>query len=406
VKKNQFFIIALKSLSSQQLRSFLALLGIIIGISSVMIMVAVGEGAKKKVMEQIEGMGENLISVCAGEVVMHHGRPRTLGQVSTLKLKDAKAIKEEISSIEKSAPTVEKTISIKYGNLTTKTIVMGTVPDFFPIKNFTLESGRLLTDEDVGGARRVAVLGKSVAVNLFEKEPPLDRIIRINKIPFSVIGVLQPKGVDALGQDEDDRIIIPITTAMRRVFNVDYLNTIYIQAKDQNEIESCLLQVKNLLRKRHRLADEIKDDFTVLTQTELMETKKETSMTFTYLIAGVAAISLLVGGIGIMAVMLVSAKERRMEIGLRRAVGATGKDILYQFLAESIILSMGGGMIGIFIGVVVSIIISTVTDWSLIIHWPVGLITFFVSIIIGVLFGVYPAKKAIDTDPIEALRFQ
>lgn len=398
--------IALKSLVSHKLRSFLALLGIIIGISSVMIMVAIGEGAKKKVIEQIEGMGENLISLCAGEVVMHHGRPRTLGQVSTLKLKDARAIEEEISSVAKSAPTVEKTTSVKYENLTTKTIVMGTVPDFFSIKNFELQSGRLFTEEDVRVSKRVAVLGKSVEINLFENKSPLGRIIRINKIPFSVIGVLEPKGIDALGQDEDDRIIIPLTTAMRRVFNVDYLNTIYLQARDEKEIESCLLQVKNLLREKHKLAEDIDDDFTILTQMELLETKKETSTTFTFLIASVAAISLLVGGIGIMAVMLVSVKERTREIGVRRAVGATVKDILYQFLTESITLSLGGGIIGIIIGILVSFIITKTTEWTLVIPWFISIIALVISTFIGLLFGVYPAKKAVDTDPIQALRFE
>jgi putative ABC transport system permease protein len=406
MKKNTSISIALKSLVSHKLRSFLALLGIIIGISSVMIMVAIGEGAKKKVIEQIEGMGENLISVCAGEVVMHHGRPRTLGQVSTLKLKDAKAIEEEISSVAKSAPTVEKTTSVKYENLTTKTIVMGTVPDFFSIKNFELQSGRLFTEEDVRVSKRVAVLGKSVEINLFENKSPLGRIIRINKIPFSVIGVLEPKGIDALGQDEDDRIVIPLTTAMRRVFNVDYLNTIYLQARDEKEIESCLLQVKNLLREKHKLAEDIDDDFTILTQMELLETKKETSTTFTFLIAGVAAISLLVGGIGIMAVMLVSVKERTREIGVRRAVGATVKDILYQFLTESITLSLGGGIIGIIIGILVSFIITKTTEWTLAIPWFISIIAVVISTFIGLLFGVYPAKKAVDTDPIQALRFE
>jgi len=398
--------IALKSLVSHKLRSFLALLGIIIGISSVMIMVAIGEGAKKKVIEQIEGMGENLISVCAGEVVMHHGRPRTLGQVSTLKLKDARAIEEKISSVAKSAPTVEKTTSVKYENLTTKTIVMGTVPDFFSIKNFELQSGRLFTEEDVRVSKRVAVLGKSVEINLFENKSPLGRIIRINKIPFSVIGVLEPKGIDALGQDEDDRIVIPLTTAMRRVFNVDYLSTIYLQARDEKEIESCLLQVKNLLREKHKLVEDIDDDFTILTQMELLETKKETSTTFTFLIASVAAISLLVGGIGIMAVMLVSVKERTREIGVRRAVGATVKDILYQFLTESITLSLGGGIVGIIIGILVSFIITKTTEWTLVIPWFISIIALVISTFIGLLFGVYPAKKAVDTDPIQALRFE
>lgn len=406
MKKNTPISIALKSLVSHKLRSFLALLGIIIGISSVMIMVAIGEGAKKKVIEQIEGMGENLISVCAGEVVMHHGRTRTLGQVSTLKLKDARAIEEEISSVAKSAPTVEKTTSVKYENLTTKTIVMGTVPDFFSIKNFELQSGRLFTEEDVRVSKRVAVLGKSVEINLFENEYPVDKIIRINKIPFSVIGVLEPKGIDALGQDEDDRIVIPLTTAMRRVFNVDYLNTIYLQARDEKEIESCLLQVKNLLREKHKLAEDIDDDFTILTQMELLETKKETSTTFTFLIASVAAISLLVGGIGIMAVMLVSVKERTREIGVRRAVGATAKDILYQFLTESITLSLGGGIIGIIIGILVSFTITKTTEWTLVIPWFISIIALVISTFIGVVFGVYPAKKAVDSDPIQSLRFE
>jgi putative ABC transport system permease protein len=406
MKGNNSLSISLKSLATQKLRSFLALLGIIIGISSVIIMVAIGEGAKKKVIEQIEGMVENLISVCAGEVVMHHGRPTTLGQVSTLKLKDARAIEDEVSSVEKSAPAVEKSASVKYGNLTTKTSVTGTDSDFFAIKNFKLESGRLFNDEEVSGSKRVAVLGKTVAVNLFENKSPLGKVIRVNKIPFMVIGVLQPKGVDPLGEDEDDKIVIPLTTAMRRVFNVDYLNTIYLQARDQKEIDSCLLEVKDLLRERHKLAEEVNDDFTILTQMELLETKKETSSTFTFLIAGVAAISLLVGGIGIMAVMLVTVKERTREIGLRRAVGATVKNILYQFLTESILLSFGGGVVGIIFGVLVSYTIPKTTEWTLLIPWSTTIIALFISMLIGLVFGVYPAKKAVDTDPITALRFE
>jgi putative ABC transport system permease protein len=296
-------------------------------------------------------------------------------------------------------------MQVKYGNLSTNTTIVGTTSDFQAIRNFRAATGWFFSDEENSASRRVAVLGRSVVNNVFGSEDPIGETIRIGKIPFEVIGVMEAKGVDLNGFDQDDQIFIPIRTALRRVFNLSYINSINIQAVSLEKMKETEKQVIEVLRDRHRLNKQNKaDDFTVQNQTDLLETQRETTDTFTMLITSIAAISLLVGGIGILAIMLIAIRERTNEIGLRMAVGASRKDILIQFVIESAILSIGGGIIGIFIGIIVSLVIAVGTEWAASVSLPSILYSFGFSLLIGLFFGVYPARKAARLDPIVALR--
>jgi len=343
--------------------------------------------------------------VNAGQVRTFAGRKRQIGNVITLTLRDAKAIKMECPSALLTAPAQSKKLQVKYGNLNTNTSVVGTTPDFQEIRNFHVRTGEFFTDEENRASLRVAVLGQSVVKNLFENDDPIGETIRIRKIPFKVIGVMQAKGADINGVDQDDQIIIPINTALRRVFNLTYLSTIYVQAKDGQSINAAITEVAGLLRNRHRLTRHSKaDDFTIQNQADVLKTQKEAANTFTMLIGSIAAISLLVGGIGILAIMLVVIRERTNEIGLRMAVGARKKDILMQFLLEASILSIGGGFLGIILGISGSLTIGLFTNWSASLSIPSIVMAFAFSLLVGLFFGVYPARRASLLDPIEALR--
>lgn len=404
MKVSIVFTVALQNLRTHKLRTFLALLGIIIGIAAVIVMVAVGEGAKKKTLDEIEMMGKNLIIINAGEVKMRHGRPRIRGNVTTLKIRDSKKMMENSPYITKAAPSHFQALEIKYGNGILMSNVVGTTPDFLEIRNFDILSGEFFTWQDVKSFKRVAVIGKSVARDLFVDDDPLDQIIRIRKIPFRVIGITKGKGMEVDGQDEDNQVFIPISTALRRLFNQTYISTIYAQATEKDDMEEAVKEIREILRLEHRLPPYKDDDFTIRNQLELIKTKEETARTFTMLIAGVAAISLLVAGIGILAVMMISIRERTLEIGIRRAVGAKKRDILTQFLMESLILSLNGGIVGIVLGMIISYVVSFFTKWELIVPGSIIVISFFVVLFIGVFFGVYPARKAAVLDPIDALR--
>jgi len=397
--------ISMKALLTHKMRTLLALLGVIIGVSAVIIMVAIGRGAQKEVLGRIEEMGTNLIVVNAGQVRTFAGRRRQTGNVITLTLRDAKAIKIECSSVRLTAPVQSKKLQIKNGNLSTKTSVVGTISDFQEIRNFHVSKGEFFTDEENRASLRVAVLGQTVVKNLFENDDPISETIRIKKIPFNVIGVMESKGVDINGVDQDDQIIIPINTALRRVFNLTYLSTIYVQAKDNQSIDAAVAEVSGLLRERHHLNRHAKpDDFTIQNQADVLKTQKEATNTFTMLIGSIAAISLLVGGIGILAIMLMVIRERTNEIGLRMAVGARKKDILMQFLLESSMLSIGGGFLGIILGIGSSMAIGLFTTWSASLSILSIVLAFVFSLLVGLFFGVYPAHRASLLDPIESLR--
>ena len=394
--------IALKTLFSHKLRTALATLGIVVGVCSVILMVAIGDGAQKEILSKIQAMGTDLVIVTAGQVKIIAGRSRQTGNVATLTLRDARAISEEMQYIKAAAPAQGKKMLVKYESLSTTTSITGTTESVIPIRNLYVQKGRFFTDDEDRTLQRVAVIGKTVAKNLFENRDPIGANIRIGKVSFDVIGLLQEKGTDLVGNDQDDVIYIPVNTALRRLFNLTYINNIYVQAKSGLTVKATA-ELTDLIREKHRLKNK-PDDFTIQSQTEILKTEKETAQTFTNLLSAVAGISLLVGGVGILAIMLISIKERTREIGLRRAVGALRRDLLLQFIVESLVLSASGGLVGIMLGVILSLSASYFTKWPLSLSLPAIVISFLFSAIIGLIFGVYPAAKAAGLDPIEALR--
>jgi len=397
--------ISRKQLLAHKLRTALALIGIIIGVSAVIIMVAIGNGAQNEVLGKIEAMGTNLIIVNAGQVQRSAGRMQVRGTVTTLRLEDAEALQRTVLLVQSAAPVQSKKMQVKLGNVSSNTTIVGTSVEFPGVRNFHTAKGYFFSEEENRASRRVAVLGQTVVKNLFDSANPIGETIRIGRIPFQVIGVMEPKGVDLNGIDQDDQIFIPIKTALRRVFNQDYINSISIQVVSPDKMADAEQQIREVLRERHRLNRKDRpDDFTIQSQTELLEAQRETTGTFTALITSIASISLLVGGIGILAIMLIAIRERTNEIGLRMAVGASRKDISVQFVIESAILSIGGGILGIIIGVFGSLVIALATNWSTSLSLTPILYSFGFSLLVGLFFGVYPARKASLLDPIVALR--
>jgi len=399
-------LISKKILLERKVRTILSLSGIIVGVSAVIVMVALGRGTEEKVTSQIAKMGTNLLLVNAGQVRIIAGRARQTKIVTTLELKDADAITDGASGAQYVAPAQTKKMKVKFGNLSTNTNVIGTTPDIVEIQNHSLSKGRFFDEDENKGLRRVAVVGETVIKNIFENQDPIGETILIGKVPFEVIGVFSLKGLDLYGADQDDRIFIPVKTALRRLFNLDYINTIYVKVKSDKLMDSTAKEIDSILRDTHHIKEGKEPDFTVLNQDSILEVQKESSKTFTLLIGSIAGLSLLVGGIGVLAVMLISIRERIKEIGLRRAVGAKRKDILVQFLSEALLLSVGGGLIGIALGVVIAVITAIFAKVPLIIPVKTVALSFFATFIIGMFFGVYPARKAAFLDPIKALQVE
>jgi len=394
-----------KQLAAHKLRTALALLGIVIGVSAVIVMVAIGNGAQEQVLSKIEAMGTNLIVINAAQVQKSAGRQQIRGTVTTLTLEDVEAVGRECSDVNSAAPLQSKKMQVKFGNLSTNTTVVGTTTEFRKVRNFHVATGAFFTDEENLASRRAAVLGRSVVKNLFEGSNPVGETIRIGKVTFEVIGVMELKGVDLNGFDQDDQIFIPIRTALRRVFNLPYINTINVQATSAETMGRAVTQITEILRDRHRLNKQQKpDDFTIQNQADLLEAQRETTDTFTILIGSIAGISLLVGGIGILAIMLIAIRERTNEIGLRMAVGASRKDIMTQFVIEASILGVGGGLVGIVLGILGAFSVRVATSWAVSISPDSVGLAFGFSLLVGLFFGVYPARRASLLDPITALR--
>jgi putative ABC transport system permease protein len=394
-----------KQLAAHKLRTALALLGIVIGVSAVIIMVAIGNGAQEEVLSKIKAMGTSLLIINAGQVQKSAGRQQIRGTVTTLTLDDVEAIGRECSAVNAAAPLQSKKMQVKYGSLSTNTTVVGTTTHFQKVRNFHVAIGAFFSDEENLASRRAAVLGHSVVKNVFEGNNPVGETIRIGKVTFEVIGVMESKGVDLNGFDQDDQIFIPIRTALRRVFNLPYINTINIQATSTETMGRAAAQITDLLRDRHRLNKQQKpDDFTIQNQADLLEAQRETTDTFTMLIGSIAGISLLVGGIGILAIMLIAIRERTNEIGLRMAVGASRKDIMTQFVIEASILGVGGGLVGILLGILGAFFVRVATSWAVSISPDSVGLAFGFSLLVGLFFGVYPARRASLLDPITALR--
>ncbi|MEN6413959.1 MAG: ABC transporter permease [Veillonellales bacterium] len=399
-------LIAFEGLKANKLRSFLTMLGIIIGVGAVIAMVSLGLGVQQKVQSSIAGLGSNLLIVMPGSNSPSGGVRLAAGSNITLTRQDATAIGKEIAGVKYVAPAVSSQFQIIYGNQNWKTNVQGTTPDFLAVRNFQVSSGTFFSTSEENSRSRVAVLGQTVADNLFPNTTPVGKTIRINNAPFRVIGVLESKGQSSMGQDQDDTVIIPLATAQDRVLGITYLHNISIQVENDKVIDQVQEDVTSLLRSRHHIAANADDDFTVRNLTALMSTVKETTQTITLFLGAIAAISLLVGGIGIMNIMLVSVTERTREIGIRKAIGATYGNILLQFLIEAIVISVTGGLIGICLGVAGAYAITQFAGWNTVIS-PAAIVgSFSVTVMIGLFFGIYPARKAALLDPIEALRYE
>ena len=388
---------------SHKTRTFLASLGVMIGIAAVIVMVAIGKGSQKEVMDVIAGMGENLITIQAGEMKMRGGRIRFTGNVSTMSIADAGALKDEILELEKVAPFEIKSLQVKYKSAVAETNIAGSNTDFPDVRLYRVEHGRFFDEKDLKTSRRVAVIGPTAVKNIFGEEDPVGQTLRIKSIPFKIIGVFAVKGLDTNGTDQDDIILVPITTLMRRILNQTYINTIYVKADRRENIERIVEEIREVLRREHRIREENEDDFSIVSQLDIEELKRETSEMFTRLIVGVAAISLIVGGIGILAVMLISVKERTREIGVRRAVGATRRDVIRQFLMESVTIGLLGGGVGITLGVGLTLALTRWGPWTLLLDVPAIFIATAVCLLIGTVFGIFPAVKASRLDPMESL---
>lgn len=399
-------LIALEGLKSNKLRSILTMLGIIIGVGAVIAMVSIGLGVQQKVQNSIASLGSNLLIVMPGSNAPPGTVRLAAGSNITLTNQDAKAISKQVAGICYVLPAVSSQYQVIYGNQNWKTSVQGTTPDFLTVRNYGVSAGSFFSHSDDTSRARVAVLGQTVATNLFGAASPVGKTIRINQAPFRVVGVLSTKGQSSMGQDQDDLILIPLSTAQDRLMGITYLNNISIQAKNADVINKVQEDVTTLLRSRHHLAAGVENDFTVRNMTALMATMTETTGTITVLLGNIAAISLLVGGIGIMNIMLVSVTERTREIGIRKALGATFRNVLLQFIIEAVAISVTGGLFGIAVGIIGARVISWVAGWNTIVAWWAIVGAFGVSVLIGLFFGVYPARKAALLDPIEALRYE
>lgn len=399
------FANALQGLLANKLRSALTMLGVIIGVGAIMTTTSIGEGAKADITARIQTLGANILAIRPGQQQVGMVRFGE-GSRQTLKYEDALLLKERGENIIYVAPEVNQRAQAKYGNKNTNTSIIGTTPEYQRTANFPVVKGAFFTEADLLHRRRVCVLGKTVVDNLFgDKIEPVGENIKIRGLNFRVLGVLKEKGSEGW-RNPDDQIIIPVTTAMKRVFGVEYLSNINVEAINSKSMETAKTEVEVLLRKQHQLPVNKELDFNVRNQAEFLETLEESGKTFTYMIGGIAVVSLIVGGIGIMNIMLVSVTERTKEIGLRKAVGAKRHDILVQFLIEAMTLSLIGGVIGIGVGFLGSRIVPSLWGWRTIISPVYTALAFFVAAWIGVFFGAYPAWKAAKLHPIEALRHE
>lgn len=397
--------IAFRALRRNKMRSVLTALGIIIGVGAVITMSGIGNGAKAQVESQIASLGQNVILIFSGSMTSGGARSGW-GGAGTLKVEDAEAIRREVASVVGVSPEVRSSAQVAAGNQNWFTQILGESEDYFTLRQWPFLEGTPFGQQDVRGATKVAVLGKTVAVQLFGDESPLGQVIRIKDVPFTVVGILAPKGLSLMGNDQDDVIILPYTSAMKRITGGTMLRTINVQVNSAGELKSAQQEIVALMRQRHNIRAGRDDDFTVHNQEEIAEMANATSRVLTTLLGAIASASLLVGGIGIMNIMLVSVTERTREIGIRMAVGAHGRDILFQFLIEAVTLSSLGGIIGILLGFGSSNLLSALYGWPTFISLSSILISFAFSASVGIFFGFYPARKAASLDPIQALRYE
>lgn len=400
------FKIALRALSNNKMRAFLTMLGIIIGVASVITMLAIGQGSKRSIQQQISEMGSNMIMIHPG-AEMRGGVRQDPSSMQTLKLENYDKLRDECSYLSGISPNVSASGQLIAGSNNYPSSISGVSIDYLTIRQLSVENGEMFTEADIQTAAKVCVIGKTIVDNLFpDGSDPIGKVIRCNKIPLRVVGVLKSKGYNSMGMDQDDVVLAPYTTVMKRLLAQTYLSGIFASAITEDMTDMAVDEISTILRREHKLKKTDSDDFTIRTQQELSSMMNTTTDLMTTLLACIAGISLIVGGIGIMNIMYVSVTERTREIGLRMSVGARGVDILSQFLIEAILISITGGLIGVIIGCVSSLIVKNVAHWPVFIQpWSV-LLSFAVCTVTGVFFGWYPAKKAADLDPIEAIRYE
>ncbi len=400
------FKIALRALANNKLRAFLTMLGIIIGVASVITMLAIGQGSKRSIQAQIAEMGSNMIMIHPGGD-RRGGVRREASEMQTLKLEDYDKLRKECVFVSGISPNVSSSGQLVSGNNNYPSSVYGIGLDYLDIRQLSVEEGEMFTEADIQSSAKVCVIGKTIVENLFpDGSNPIGKVIRFNQVPFQVVGVLKSKGYNSMGMDQDDIVLAPYTTVMKRLLAVTYLQGIFASALSEDMTDYAIDEISDILRKQHKLKSTDEDDFTIRSQQELSSMLNSTTDLMTTLLACIAGISLIVGGIGIMNIMYVSVTERTREIGLRMSVGARGIDILAQFLIEAILISITGGIIGVLIGCGASIAVKSIAHWPIYIQpWSVFL-SFAVCTVTGVFFGWYPAKKAADLDPIEAIRYE
>lgn len=400
------FRIALKALGNNKFRGFLTMLGIIIGVGSVITMLAIGQGSKKSIQAEISEMGSNMIMIHPGED-MRGGVRLSADDMQTLKVKDFEDIRKECGHVSLVSPSVNSSGQAVYGANNTPTSVYGVNEEFLDIRGYKVQDGDIFSELDIKTAAKVCLVGKTVIDQLFTNgENPVGKVIRFGSIPFRIVGVLESKGYNSMGMDQDNLIITPYTTVMKRILAVTYLQEIVCSALSEEYTDEAISEITDVLRRNHKLKEADDDDFNIRSQQELSSMMTSTSDMMSTLLAAVAGISLLVGGIGIMNIMYVSVTERTKEIGLRMSIGAKGRDILAQFLIEATLISITGGLLGVILGVAASYIVKAVLSYPILIQpWSI-IISFLVCTIIGIFFGWYPARKASNLDPIEAIRYE
>jgi len=398
------FVMALRALRRNKLRTALTMLGIIIGVGAVIAMVAIGNGATSQVENQIAALGQNVVLVFSGSVTQG-GVKQGWGFAGTLKIEDADAILREIPDAVAVSPEVRTNAQVGAENQNWFTNVQGESPDYFAIRNWAFSEGTTFGEQDVRGATKVAVIGQTVVKQLFGADDPLGQIMRVKGVPFQIVGVLATKGMSVFGQDQDDVVIMPYTSCMKRIMGVTNVRTINVEASRPDRIIPVQDQITTLMRQRHKIVGD-NDDFTIHNQQEFTDAATSTSRILTVLVVSIASVSLLVGGIGIMNIMLVSVTERTREIGIRMAVGAHGRDILLQFLIEATSLSTMGGIVGILLGIGAAKLLSIFAQWPTLVSPLSVVLSFMFSACVGIFFGFYPARKAAALDPIEALRYE
>jgi putative ABC transport system permease protein len=395
---------ALDALKRNRLRAFLTTLGIIIAVATVIAMIAVGRGAMEKVQNQIASLGTNVLFVMPGATTS--GGVRQYGTITKFTYADLLAIEKNCPAVQYVSPQLRQVFQVVAENQNWSTAILGVSPVYFLIRNWNAVRGRLLSEQEVSAGAKVALLGQIVATNLFGSEDPVGKMIRIKNVPFRVIGLLEAKGQSGFGGDQDDSVIVPYTTDMRRIAGLTYFNFLIASATTREQVGAAEEQITQILREEHHIPSHKESDFTVRTQDEFAQAAQQSYSVLMYLLASVAGISLLVGGIGIMNIMLVSVTERTREIGIRMAIGATDRDILLQFLVESVVLSIVGGIIGIVFGTAASILISKFAQWRMVISPGAVILSFAFSALVGIFFGYYPARRASSLNPIDALRYE